>query len=112
MRLSLVPADGMAHLPGPVMTYQNVQRQRCVWCGALIDEHDLDRTMVAVMPGEEPRDGLPGWPQDRWVMQNDGVKHLLETEDGVAPAESCMALLPKLEVDESTHDDISPDAPV
>lgn len=42
----------IVHLAGPVCTFGSVSRQRCQWCGALIDEKDI--TLIAIQ--EDGRD--------------------------------------------------------
>lgn len=42
------------HLAGPDIAMNGLRRQRCVWCGLLLDEMDLSRIAVQVEPGCEP----------------------------------------------------------
>lgn len=41
MWTAAAPVEEIVHLAGPLVTFDNVSRQRCVWCGALIEERDL-----------------------------------------------------------------------
>lgn len=94
-------SDELVHLAGPAITYDNVQRQRCVWCGALIDERDLSRMAVQVDPNaseevqnEEATRALElKW--EGFVAVNGHVRWSLEwPNDDKAPERSCMRLLP------------------
>lgn len=91
----------LVHLVGPPLRAGDVIRQRCAWCGALIDEYDLTR--VAIPEGDPPlvhEDGTPcgGWtglvavaegsPTVKWAVEN--------PPDGRMPEDSCMALDPEV----------------
>jgi hypothetical protein len=89
------------HIAGPAITYGAMQRQRCAWCGALIDERDFERMAVQVdasaseeVQREEARRAL----ELRWeglVAVDGGARWALpDPEDGRAPDRSCMRLLP------------------
>lgn len=52
-------SDEILHLAGPVVVYGNVRRQRCVWCGALIQEMPLARMARQLEPGEDPDSPAP-----------------------------------------------------
>lgn len=88
----------LVHLASPPVRAGNVVRQRCGWCGALIDELDLER--VAVPIGDEPLLNEHGLPRLRWeglvaVARSGGrtMKHAVpDPEDGRVPEDSCMAL--------------------
>ncbi len=76
-------------------------RQRCAWCGALIDELDLDR--LAIPEGDPPLINEDGTPRNRWaglvaVDVQEGVitaKWAVDDPaDGKIPGDSCMALDP------------------
>lgn len=95
--------DEIVHFAGQTMTFGRITRQRCQWCGALIEEWDLDRIAMpeACRPAErrgkpiEPAD-MGYWnglvavsgtnPVTRWAVD--------DPEDGKAPDRSCMMLLP------------------
>lgn len=95
----------LVHLAAPPIRVANVIRQRCAWCGALIDEHDLAN--IAVPEGEDL--GLvdeDGNPTARWdglvaVEQHDGWPlgmtakwDVSSPADGKIPMDSCMSLDP------------------
>jgi hypothetical protein len=89
------------HIAGPPIMLGSVQRQRCLWCGALIEERDLARTSVAVDPSaseEVQQEEANRSAELRWegLVAIDGpVRWAVdEPEDGKAPERSCMRLLP------------------
>jgi hypothetical protein len=105
---SQVEAPAIIHIAGPVCGFGSVWRQRCQWCGGLIEERDLSR--IAVIETDRPpeRQGQPldveefGWwdglvamagtfPAMTWAVDADEFY-----DDGtpkVAPR-MCMVLLP------------------
>lgn len=97
----------LVHLAAPAIRARNVIRQRCAWCGALLDEVDLDRTAVQIVEGEEPlrfvdEEGIPtrGWHGLVAVEQHgehDAIGTVMkwavdDPADGMVPDDSCMAL--------------------
>jgi hypothetical protein len=55
------------HIAGPTITFDDVRRQRCAWCGALIDEVDLSTVSRPLDPGETPEDAAD-WEPASWRM--------------------------------------------
>lgn len=100
----------LVHIAGPAIRAANVIRQRCAWCGALLEEHDLDRLAVQVEDGQTDAEALEaaglvtagGDPVSRWEglvavarHEHGGAMWALEDpEDGKIPEDSCMALDP------------------
>ena len=91
--------SAIVHLAGPMIQFDTVQRQRCVWCGALIDERDLARMAVQVDPTaseEVQREEATRALQLRWegfvAVDGNWRSSVPEPEDGKAPEESCMRL--------------------
>jgi len=94
----------IAHLAGPLIVFGGVARQRCVWCGALIEERDLNRMAVAIDESASPevqQEEVASVGRSEWkgwvliVGTNPVMKTTVEEpEDGHAPDESCMRLLP------------------
>lgn len=92
--------DGhLVHLAGQSIRAANVIRTRCAWCGALIEEADLDR--MAYTGDENPFVKDDGTPHDRWqglVAIADGNPRVMwavdDPADGKIPEDSCMALDP------------------
>jgi hypothetical protein len=93
-----------APLAGLPVTFDGVQRQRCMWCGALIEERNFARMAVAtdssasseVQQEEANRAGTAHW---QGFVAIEGTNPVVlsavdEPEDGQAPERSCMRLLP------------------
>ena len=97
----------LVHIAGPPMRAANLVRTRCAWCGALIEEIDLDQQVGYLTedgPPESPVDEA-GAPRARWAglvaVETHGERSALgfkgmwvvdEPEDGKIPPDSCMAL--------------------
>lgn len=88
----------IVHLAGPQIEYDGVQRQRCCWCGAVIEEKPLERMAVAIQPGESAEHAAEGLRRARWegwVAIDGGMRWAVdEPADAKAPERSCMRLLP------------------
>lgn len=88
--------SGLVHIAGPVITVGTLSRQRCAWCGAVIDERDMARTAVAIQPGESEEHAVEGLRRSHWeglVLVDGGFKMSVEDPaDGKVPPGSCMAL--------------------
>lgn len=96
----------LVHLAAPPVRVGDVIRQRCAWCGALIDEYDLSRTAVALEPGQDDDDARrslvddAGNPARGWeglvavdTHEGAGAKWSVDDPaDGKIPADSCMNL--------------------
>lgn len=88
------------HFAGPVCTFGTISRQRCQWCGALIQEYDL--TKVAIEEASRPpeRQGKPleaddlSWWDGLVSVDGNWRAAVDEPEDQKAPERSCMVLLP------------------
>lgn len=100
----------IVHLAGPVITFGSACRQRCSWCGALVEEQDL--TNVGVLEADRPAerrgqpltvDDLSWWEGLVAVDDHAGVRVSTSVEpdvrDGepVAPERSCMRLFDGLD---------------
>lgn len=98
--------EALVHLAAPPLRAGDIIRQRCAWCGALIEERDLSRTAVQVQPGESDEDAWrslvndDGSPARGWeglvavdVSVGSSVRWAVpDPDDGKIPADSCMAL--------------------
>lgn len=86
----------LVHVAGPQITVGTVQRQRCQWCGALIEECDLARMATIIEPGESEEHAVEGMRRSHWeglVLVDGGFKMAVEgPADGKVPPNSCMAL--------------------
>jgi hypothetical protein len=72
------------HLVAQTITFGSVRRQRCLWCGALVDEVDLAR-IASTSPGP-----IPHW--EGWVMVDGNARYAVAADDGRAPDEACMRI--------------------
>lgn len=95
--------DEIVHLAGPQVTFGNVVRQRCCWCGGLIAEYDLSRMAVQIDETASPEvqqaeiESAPGRWEGFVAIEGTNPRCLsaVDTpEDGKAPERSCMRLLP------------------
>lgn len=94
----------LVHLAGPPIRVRNVIRQRCAWCGAVLQEDDLDRIAWVAEEGAEDEHPLiepDGTPKARWAglvaveEGNPTAKWAVEeSADREVPSDSCMALDP------------------
>lgn len=82
------------HFAGPTIAYDGVRRQRCLWCGALIDEHVVANTGY-------PTDGLEGVdygpPSWRGFVAVDGPSCWHVPDPGAreaVPERACVLVLP------------------
>jgi len=80
------------HIVGLDVQVGYQRRQRCSWCGALIDDVDPSRVMVQVEPGEEAGP-LPIWPVGELIALDGGTTRVVDHKDGEAlPANCCFHL--------------------
>jgi hypothetical protein len=65
-------SGAVLHLVGPAIAVGTIRRQRCMWCGALLQEDDLARMAWSLNEdGSDP--GPPGaWPAGEVVSVEDG----------------------------------------
>lgn len=70
----------VVHVAGLVLNFGGHLRQRCGWCGALLDDVELVSTAAAVLPGRPEDTRWPTWPEGgfvavdgsaRWTVQSD-----------------------------------------
>lgn len=96
--------EEIVHLAGPLITFDNISRQRCVWCGALIEERDHGNMAVATDSGassEVQQEEANSVGRSKWegFVAIEGTfpvckSAVAEPEDGKAPERSCMRVLP------------------
>lgn len=84
------PVPGtVSHLAGADVQFHSRLRQRCQWCAvALVD---LDLSLIAWPEGSKPPSLY--WPVGAWVRVvpgNPSVSSVIESEEGLAPEDSCM----------------------
>lgn len=93
----------LVHVAGTVLTFGQYRRQRCSWCGALLQEYDLANISRPLEPGEDPDNPEPwepaAWPVGGLVAVVDGgpramwvVKPEQIGGEPQAPGNSCMNL--------------------
>lgn len=96
-------SDEIIHFAGPVCTFGSVSRQRCQWCGALIQERDMSNIAVLEDDRKPERRGKPLDPDEfgwwKGLVAVSGTFPVLyravdEPEDKQAPERSCMVLMP------------------
>lgn len=98
---------GLVHYVGPVVRIGPFRRQRCMWCGAIVDEVDLSRVAMPIPEGkteEQARaDGdfePPTWQVAAWVGVDGGVRWVERSveddaalgDDATTPERSCCRL--------------------
>ena len=65
-------------------------RQRCAWCGAVLDDTDLSCVMA---PEDQANDLYPTWPVGGLVAVDGGMKRTVAHEDGDVLPDECCAML-------------------
>jgi hypothetical protein len=92
------------HFPAQMMQFGSVCRQRCAWCGALIQERDLAAIGMLETDRTPERQGQPIDPSEiGWWSGLVGVsgtnpvmlRAVDDPPDGNAPDSSCMMLMPE-----------------
>ncbi len=101
----------LVHVVGPAEVWEGrLRRQRCTWCGALLDEVDLARTAVMIPEGKTEdqarADGdleLPIWPVGGFLRVDGPVRVVVDAEQSdvdpnawKVPADCCMRLDPEV----------------
>ena len=84
-----MPNSAMTHVAGLQVQISTSLRQRCAWCGALLADYDLERTLVPV--GQE---GPPAmWPAGALVRADGNLMYTLDAELGdELPDDACARL--------------------
>jgi hypothetical protein len=91
---------------GPTITVGSIRRQRCAWCGALLEEQDLSRIARPLEPGEDPDNPKPWEPgawetgahvrlsgtNPRFSSLEEHEPHPEDPSQWQVPEDSCMAL--------------------
>lgn len=76
----------LTHVIGQAVTFEGRRRTRCSWCGALIEDLDLSRVMVQVLPGETAS-GPAEWPIGGLIRVDGGVSVLIGSPGDVMSIE-------------------------
>jgi hypothetical protein len=86
----------VVHLAGDQVTFQEVSRQRCLWCGALIDERDWAKIGLQVPAGMSAEVAFEGERRCMWRgfvgVEGNARWAVAEPEPGMVPANTCMLL--------------------
>jgi hypothetical protein len=78
------------HIAGIQVKVGSRVRQRCAWCGVVLD--DVDLNLVAV-PVDQPDGGVPEWRVGSLVAIDGGMAWSVQHEEGDAVPEGCCARL-------------------
>lgn len=88
-------AREIIHFSGQTMRIGPLRRQRCLWCGGLIQEYDLRRISRVLEPGEDPdAEWEPGAYSGLVAVDGQSSWAVDDPEDGKVPARACSELLP------------------
>jgi hypothetical protein len=88
----------IVHLAGEQITFNDRSRQRCLWCGALIEDKDWTRIAIAVEPGkttEEMAESMRATKWNEFVGADGNMRYAVEHEGDKVPEGSCMLLDPE-----------------
>jgi len=78
--------SAVIHIAGPHVTIGPLLRQRCVWCGYLLIDYDLER--IAVPEGQDPTPAT--WPGGELVLVDGNLSTIVDHEDdALLPPGSC-----------------------
>ena len=69
--------SAVIHIAGPHVTIGPLMRQRCLWCGYLLIDYDLER--IAVPEGQDPTPAT--WPHGELVLVDGNVSTLVDHKD-------------------------------
>jgi hypothetical protein len=81
------------HIAGLDVVVGTQLRQRCAWCGAIIDDKDLRGLAVALQPGETEAAPYPSWPIGALIGRMDGATYVIDHPDGEVLPDGCCAKL-------------------
>jgi len=89
----------IVHVIGTEIVVGDLSRQRCSWCGALVEDRDFSRMAVALQPGQTAEEAVEAMRQTRWepgshVAVDGNMGYVVPHEEGVIPEGSCMLLDP------------------
>jgi hypothetical protein len=81
----------IAHIAGGQLQVGQQLRQRCAWCGALLEDYDLTR--IAAPEWQDPVPSL--WEPGAVVEFDGGAARVIEHENGLyLPLNCCAAVDP------------------
>jgi hypothetical protein len=91
----------IVHLAGPCIRFENLQRQRCLWCGSVLVDDDLERMAFPINEDGSVPDPPKGFPFERFVevtksggFRATSVVEVEPLEDGSVrvPDNACMRM--------------------
>lgn len=86
-------SDEVIHIAGLVVVSGTQLRQRCAWCGAIIDDKNLAGLAVALHPGETEVAPYPSWPVGALIGKCGPATYVIRQEDDEALPDGCCAKL-------------------
>jgi hypothetical protein len=87
----LMPAGVITHIAGLDVQVGRFLRQRCAWCGAVLDDYELGCVAGLGIHDSRP----PMWEVGALVAVDDGAFWVVDHEDGAdLPPNSCAVLDP------------------
>lgn len=81
----------VVHIVGIDVQARGQRRQRCAWCGAVIEDASAGEVMV---PVEHAGDPCPSWQVGAFVAVDGNHRYVVEHKPGDALPAGCCALLP------------------
>lgn len=69
----------VVHVAGADIAFNDLLRQRCAWCGAILIDQDLK--LVLVPEGTQDR-GFPVWPAGSFIGVDGSMKYFIPFENG------------------------------
>ena len=79
----------VVHIAGLVINLGGHLRQRCAWCGAVLDDVELALTAVLTEHADHP---YPTWPEGGLVAMYDGARWTVQSDP--LPPDLCASLDP------------------
>jgi hypothetical protein len=90
----------IVHFAGATLRIGPVIRQRCLWCGALIEEIDVRQVAVPIEPGQTAEQAHHGLFDLKWsglvAVDGNARYSVPDPPDGEVPARACSEVLPEL----------------
>lgn len=88
----------VVHISAQPIKIGNRVRQRCAWCGAIIDDTDLAGLAVALTPGETEPQPYPMWPVNVLIARNGNATYVVADDGTTTPPNCCVRLDPEVTV--------------
>lgn len=89
----------VVHIAGMYVRINNLLRQRCGWCGAVLLDYDLERTAIPEGQETHPETVVATWPVGELVGIDGGMSYTVAHVDGEPlPDGACGRLDPEVTV--------------